>query len=311
MSRLESHIVPQDLTVSDKLLGPLDVFQSLVFMAAFGVSAIVLLSPIGVVWKAILIVMVGILTMAVMFIKIEDEYGIVWFLRWLAYRLGPHELVYARQPGRASLAPKQAPVQERVLPVAFKDGIVCTRDGTYCVVLEATSVNIDLLSEDERWEMEQAFRRFLETLSYPIAVYSLAAPPELQGYFERVRQREARESNPLIREMLRRYNDEMERLLREGKLISRRTLIVLTLRASSPGTKGELRDFHSIRDELHSRAAAVAKEVQRMGIQARMLGDEELVRLYHSLYNRPSYRSQPVQDPGRMPPVAVQRGEDR
>lgn len=212
----------------------------------------------------------------------------VYLLRLLEFKVTPKISPYTLEAGKVQLPKGQTPAQNHVPIEEVRDGIVKTRHGNYAIVLEASSVNIDLQSEREKVELEDAFRRFLHSLRFPISIYSYSFPPQMDEYFETLDRREAQELNPLVQEMIALYKKEMQALVRDGRVISRKVIVVIPFEIAKEKEpkKGELLDPRRIREELYSRASAVIKELKSFQVEGRVLEDSELWELYYSLFDR-------------------------
>lgn len=322
---LKVHTIPQDINLEDKVLGPFTTTEALVL--GFGLMLIMLIYLTGIFPLPIFIALatlIALTTLAIARIRITDEGQIrvkignlsvhgemipshlfrILNFHVLHSRVSP----WANRSGAAKLPKGQTPAQMSILPVRIINNVVQTKHGYFAMVLECSSVNIDLLSEHEKAATESLYAHFLNTLKFPIAIYSLAAPPRMEEYFERLEQRESREENPLIRQMMKNYRLELAKLLEDGKIMSRKLYVVVSLKPEVNGKgnkRGELRDFGRVRDELFSRTAAVSKQLKQFGVHARVLEEQELIELYHWLYNRDLYRKQPVRSSQIPKTVAV------
>mgnify|MGYP001576440817 FL=1 len=204
-----------------------------------------------------------------------------------------------------SLSSKTPSAQEFVPVSDVRDGIVLLRDGGLRALLLVSSVNFALKSEDEQTAILSQFQQFLNTLDFSLQLYVQSRTLDIQPYLTLLRSREPEQTNDLMRVQLREYIGFIEHFAAETEVMTKSFFVVVPYSPSSirfeagSGLRSMLqfragagkdeaattRRFEEDRAQLNQRIVVVEQGLARLGLRSVLLGTNEVVELFHRLFN--------------------------
>jgi hypothetical protein len=207
-----------------------------------------------------------------------------------ADRLARLAVRYLVAPRRRLLAPEGIPAPlpgspKRIRAAAFdlpirmvlRSGLVELADGSFCVLLRAAAGSFGLKSEEEQAALVEAFGRFLNGLTDPMAIYVRSEPVDLDERAAALEQRAAGFADPALAEAARAH----ARFLRElpaGELRRREILLLLCTRA---------REAASARTTLERRTSETAELLGAAGVELYALDGDQTAALLARVLDPP------------------------
>jgi hypothetical protein len=188
-------------------------------------------------------------------------------------RLLAPEGIPAPLPG----SPKHVPAAAFDLPIrtVLRSGLVELADGSFCLLLRAASSSFGLKSEEEQAALVEAFGRFLNSVTDPIAIYVRSEPVELEERAIALEQRAAGFAQPALAEAARAHARFLRELPAGGELRRREILLLLCTRA---------REAASARTTLERRTSESAELLRGAGVELYALdGDQTAALLARAL----------------------------
>ena len=173
--------------------------------------------------------------------------------------------------------PAAAPLDLPVRAV-YRSGLVERTDGSCCVVLRAASGSFALKSEEEQAALVEAFGRFLNSVSEPVAIYVRSESIDLGERADRVDAEAAAISERALADAARAH----ARFLRElpaGSELRRRELLLLICTHA--------RDTSSARTTLERRASEATELLRAAGIELTPLDGEQTAALLARTFDPP------------------------
>lgn len=203
----------------------------------------------------------------------------------------------------------------------IKDNMIIRRNRSqFAMVLQCQGINYDLLSEEEKYAVENGFIEFLNTLRFPIQLYvqtrKLDLTELLNSYGKRtdaIKDQISRINGQILvakengnKELLdklefdkrRRQNileygesiEEYTQRMNENKnMLHQKTYLILSYFVSELGDSSkynadEINDL--VFSELYTRAQTVIRAIGSAEVSAKVLNSEELAELLYIAYNR-------------------------
>mgnify|MGYP004466298681 CR=1 FL=1 len=202
------------------------------------------------------------------------------------------------------------------------DNMISQKDGKrYIMAVECQGINYDLMSEAEKNSVEEGFVQFLNTLRYPIQIYtqtrSVNLDSSIQKYKEKMKSvelelerqeeqyRKMQKSVAYTQEQLDAYFFELtkqrnlcsygkdiiastERMSLNKNVLSQKYYVIIPYYVEELGDnsfdKEEQRSLAF--SELYTRAQSVARALAVCGINAKVLDSTGLIELLYVAYNR-------------------------
>lgn len=183
---------------------------------------------------------------------------------------------------KRSSSRKQIQIKEVV------DNILILPNHKYCQILESSSLNFELKSEDEQDMIIDSFQNFLNSLPCPIQILVRVREIDIDKYIEELKQKKVDEKNKVYKEQIDEYCNFVKKLVTGNKILSRRFYIVIPLQ------NGESKDFKLIKQHLALQRDVIIKGMERMQMRARTLTSLEILNLFYGLYNPDQLKTQPI-----------------
>jgi hypothetical protein len=182
---------------------------------------------------------------------------------------------------------KKISARQQINIKGVRDGMLMLPRGQYRLVLEISSVNFELKSEDEQDALIDTYESFLDSLPCPLQVVVRIRELDMDKYLADLRFRLTDETEEVYQAQLQNYVAFVRSLVTDNKILSRHFYAVL----SCTFKEG---DFESAKEQLLLNADMIAKGFMRLGVQTRVLGSLEVLDLFHSFYNPAQAKRQPM-----------------
>src|SRR3989338_531632 len=108
------------------------------------------------------------------------------------------------------------------LPIAeIKDGIVVLKNGGLRAILQTSSVNFNLKSEEEQNAIIYSYQSFLNSLEFPVQIVVRSRKLDIDKYLENMRGIGEKNENPLLREQTREYCEYIHKLIEYADIMEK------------------------------------------------------------------------------------------
>jgi len=181
----------------------------------------------------------------------------------------------------------------------IRDDLVLLKDGRVSLVIETGAVNFDLLSEEEQEAKIKTFAGMLNSLNFQMQVVILTERSDLTAYIERLAAyKEQQTSKPLVRQ-IEIYMQFIKNLTYNREVLDKRFFIVIPEISAEVQRTSIVKQIFGKRIQITNRKAIfdkakinlypkrdhLFKQFKKMGIEAWQLDNDQLVRLYYSMYD--------------------------
>lgn len=187
----------------------------------------------------------------------------------------------------------------------IRDDFVVLKTGDVVAVLETGAVNFDLLSEREQDAMIEAYSSLLNSLSFPVQVVVRSQKLDISSYLSQLKKAEEEQKSESLKKHIRFYYSFVKELITKNDVLDKAFYVVVPhrevkislgnpLRQILSGFKGEKETPEAVnpeeaieaaRPKLEPRIDHLIKQFARIGIQARRLKTEELIKIFYEIYN--------------------------
>lgn len=171
-----------------------------------------------------------------------------------------------------------------------RDDILVLPNHQYRAVLEVSSLNFELKSEDEQDALIDTFESFLNSLPCPLQIIVRIRELDMTKYLSDLHGQLADEKEATYRSQLENYSEFVQGLVANNKILSRHFYAVLPY--SSKGSE----DFEAAKEQLGINRDLVGKGLMRLGMQTRQLTGLEILDLFQTFYNPAQAKRQPITD---------------
>lgn len=195
---------------------------------------------------------------------------------------------------------------QSLLPIEnIRNDVVIIKGGQLRAVLQVSSINLALKSQEEQEAIIFEYQNFLNSLDFPIQILVNSRLINIEGYLNDLREMLKKQESELLQMQTQEYIAFIERFVKEANIISRDFYVVVpfsTVEAaleaggaqerfkSLIGKQSELSTaektkFMYHRGQLMQRVDFVASGLHRLGLSIKTLTTEELISLFWGLYN--------------------------
>ncbi len=168
-----------------------------------------------------------------------------------------------------------------------RDGILVLHGGDFRAIVETSSINFELKSEEEQDVLIDSYQNFLNSLPSPIQILIRVREIDIAGYIDRIAQSQKLEQDAVYKEQITNYSSFVKSLVWGNKILSRRFYIIV------PYHSDERRlDFLYIKEQLALRRDIIVKGLEKLGMKARIVDSLGILDLFYSFYNSDQVKTQ-------------------
>lgn len=178
--------------------------------------------------------------------------------------------------------------------------IVMFTDGSCAMVISATAVNFGLLSEKEQDAIIYSYAGLLNSLSFPIEILIRTQHKDVTAYLQTLEDQEKKQKNPKLVTAIHGYRLFVAATVKEKDVLDKKFYLVIPFSYLELGVSanvllgGKKRGLPYPRQYIFERALTVLTPkgdhmislLNRIGLQAKQLTNEQLARVYYEIYNQ-------------------------
>lgn len=204
------------------------------------------------------------------------------------------------------------------------DGIVMMKDGSCSVVLSVSSVNFDLLSEQEQSALVFAYGGIINSLNFPIQIIIQSHSKDVSSYLKNLENMQEKQVNPQLKERIKQYRKFIEETVKKNDVLSKSFYIAVSFSALELGIKsGGVRGIKMFLPKTGNQELPFTKEYilekakaslepkrdhlirlfSRLGLEIEALNNKELIDLFYRTYNEEIAVNQKIQNVNYQAPV--------
>jgi len=179
-------------------------------------------------------------------------------------------------------------------------------DNEYRAILQVSSLNFELRSEEEQDAIMDTYESFLNSVGSPLQILIRTREIDMDKYLEDLKVRLDDEPEQIYRDQLLNYDEFIRSLIQSNKILTRHFYIVIPYHASNKS------DFELIQEQLNLKLDIVAKGMMRIGMHTKELSSLEMLDLFYSFYSPAQAKIQPLTEHALqlIHTALVERGEE-
>ena len=204
------------------------------------------------------------------------------------------------------------------------DGIVMMKDGSCSSVLSVSSVNFDLLSEQEQSALVFAYGGIINSLNFPIQIIIQSHAKDVSSYLKNLQNMEEKQINPQLKERIKQYRKFIEETVKKNEVLSKTFYIAVNFSSLELGMKsGGVKGIQMFLQKNNNKELPFTKEYilekakaslepkrdhlirlfSRLGLEIEPLNNKELIDLFYRTYNEETAAEQKIQNVNYQAPV--------
>ena len=169
------------------------------------------------------------------------------------------------------------------------DNILVLPNNEYRQILETSSVNFELKSEEEQDVIIDSFQNFLNSLPCEIQILVRVREVDIDRYVEDIGKTKDKETIPAYKKQIEGYCSFVKKLVSGNKILSRRFYIVIPYKHTE-----RHQDMKLIKEHLSLEKDIIVKGLERMQMKARSITGLEILNLFYGFYNPESLKTQAI-----------------
>ena len=194
--------------------------------------------------------------------------------------------------------PKRMSTQEHLDIADIKDDMVVLKTGKVSIVIETSSLNFDLLDGPEQDAKIGTFAAFLNATNFPVQIVIKTQRTDIAGYLKLLQSYKLKLTSEALTNQVTLYQDFINNLTQTTQILDKRFYTVIpTLKMPTIknnwfkeafGTAERIANVTKIvqkaKEELYPKRDSIIKQYENMGVAAKQLTNDELIKLYYSVY---------------------------
>ncbi len=168
-----------------------------------------------------------------------------------------------------------------------KDDILILPNNEYRLVIETSSVNFELKSDEEQDVLLDSFQNFLNSLPCPLQILVRVREVDVDRYLEEISKSKQTEKEKVYKEQIDNYCSFIKNVVAGNKILSRRFYVVIPYE-----NREKEKDFSVIKEQITLQKDIVLRGLEKFGMKARVLDSLELLDLFYSFYNPDQAKTQ-------------------
>jgi len=166
-----------------------------------------------------------------------------------------------------------------------KDGILILPNNRYRMVLETSSVNFELKSDEEQDVLLESFQNFLNSLPCPLQILIRVREVDVVSYLDQIAKSKQTEKEKVYKEQIDNYSSFIRQVVSGNKILTRRFFIVIPYDHKD-------KDFTIIKEHMYMQRDLVLRGLEKIGMKARSLDSIEVLNQFYSFYNPQESKTQ-------------------
>ncbi len=185
---------------------------------------------------------------------------------------------------------KPASSRQQIDIKSVKDGVLMLPGNHYRKVLQVSSVNFELKSDDEQDALIDTYESFLNSVGCPLQILIRTREIDMDKYLDELSERLSSETEAIYQQQLKNYDRFIRSLISTNKILTRHFYVVVPYEAQGKA------DCDFVTEQLNLRVDIVAKGLSRLGIHSKELTSLEVLDLFYSFYSPQQAKLQPLSE---------------
>jgi type IV secretory pathway VirB4 component len=166
------------------------------------------------------------------------------------------------------------------------DSTVLLSSNNACTIIEVQATNFALLSQEEQNARVLSYSALLNSLSFPIQVFIRSKKIDISSYLKLLELEIEKSQNQLLKSQIMLYKDFVQELVKTNAVLDKKFYIAIPYNGLESSISMSSENFIlSAKANLTTKSESLHAMLRRMNLSAKTLNKEELVKLFHEIYN--------------------------
>ena len=196
-------------------------------------------------------------------------------------------------------SPKVPSTQEHLEIEDIKDDLVVLKNGIVSLVMEVSSINFDLLSEREQDVKIMGFTGLLNSMDFQVQIVIKTEKTDISAYLDKLKYYREKQMSNALKRQIDIYMRFITNLAINKEVLAKKIYVVIpeivgqvqrtSMVKQAFGKKAKITNLKPLLDgarpKLFAKRDHLIKQFKRIGLISRQLTNDQLVRLYYSMYD--------------------------
>lgn len=186
-----------------------------------------------------------------------------------------------------------------------RDGILMLPNNEYRAILQVSSLNFELRSEEEQDAIIETYESFLNSVGSNLQILVRTREIDMDKYLDDLNERYESETIPIYQQQLQNYDEFIRSLITDNKILTRHFYIIVPYKLNGKT------DFDLVSEQMKIKLDIIAKGIARLGMHTDQLDSLEVLDLFYSFYSPTQAKLQPLTEQALsiIHTALVQKGE--
>ena len=188
---------------------------------------------------------------------------------------------------------KQQSTQAFTEILDIREDTVLMKNGNACLLVQLQATNFALLSGEEQDAKVYGYAGLLNSLSFPVQILMRSKQVNVVPYIDSLGDAATKASNPKLAQSITQYQAFVKELVTSTTVLDKEFFFVISYSLLEEGIGNVTRVTSNNTDDFFTRAHAGLKtkadsllsQIDRMNLRAKIVEGENLVNLFHDIYN--------------------------
>ncbi|PIP66530.1 hypothetical protein COW94_01310 [Candidatus Peregrinibacteria bacterium CG22_combo_CG10-13_8_21_14_all_44_10] len=200
------------------------------------------------------------------------------------------------------------------------DNTLVLKNGGLRAVLQTSSINLHLKSEEEQNAVIFSYQHFLNSLEFPIQIVVRSKKLDLDNYIAKLKKIESKQENRLLQEQTAEYIEYIQKLIEYADIMAKEFYVIVPQDPFRMQKQSFLKsiienfnpkdtiakiqqrknEFAELRKQLGQRVNVVKTGLENCGLHVEPLNTQSLIELFYETYNPLTARNQKLTDIDHM-----------
>jgi hypothetical protein len=188
------------------------------------------------------------------------------------------------------------------LPIAnIRDDVILFKDGSAAIILESTSLNFGLLSENEQEAVIIAYAGLMNSLSFSIQIMVRTIRKDISSYVAYLEEAQTKIQNPKLAELMESYKKFITETIKKKNVLGKRFFIVVPFSSLELGVKSSFKSLtrkskgplpfeedyvlKKAKITLNPRRDHLMRQAGRLGLKLNQLDTKQIQALMYDVFN--------------------------
>lgn len=198
----------------------------------------------------------------------------------------------------ALFEPRRQSTQDHLDIADIKDDLIVLKNGKVSLVIETTSLNFDLLDSKEQDAKIFSFAAFLNSIKFPIQIVIRTQRTDVAKYLKLLESYKRKVTSEAVTKQVQMYQEFINNLTESTQILDKHFYTVIpsvqmpvvetnflkTLFGKPERIINISRIVEKAKEELYPKRDAIIKQYANLGVAAKQLTNDELIKLFYSVY---------------------------